>query len=624
MPQPDRHPGAVAPPAATLAPPAALATEKWADGGALALLRAYEPVIMHTRGEQFLPTAVDGYVRACGLWVTTRDGHQEPVAEPGELTLEALADIAAARSTDALHLRFVHEPFGPAEVRRWRRQNRPSTGLSGRLAAVGMVSRVIDVLVKISLVVRGTVPGGLAAAAATQYQRTLAPAGCTYYGRVVRDGGFVVCQYWFFYAMNDWRTTFGGLNEHEADWETVSVYLAETPEGLRPAWVAASTHESVGDNLRRRWDDPDLRRRGDHPVVFVGAGSHSGAILPGDYLIAVNPKPLRPLVHRYQQLTGFLLPWTRDRDRRGIAVPFIDYARGDGPQVGPGGAHPWQAVLIDDDTPWVRSFRGLWGRDTRDWLSGERAPAGPRYNRDGTVRTSWADPVGWAGLHKVAPDPAARTRALAERVTALDELIAEAEADIEERRRRLRAQAAELASLRRQLATRELARERAQAIEEAERELAKLSAHRTRLAEERAAHRESLRDPLPPDPPQAHLRDPHLPYRSTQRGRVGFLRVWAALSIPLFILTMAALTSVPVHIGLPAFAAVLLAFTTVEALARRKLLAFLASLGMLVGALLVLIGLLFLLVHFRRLALVGLLGIGATALLVANVRDLRR
>ena len=45
----------------------------------------------------------------------------------------------------------------------------------------------------------------------------------------------------------------------------------------------------VCEELRRRSDDPDLQWRDTHPVVFVGAGSHSGACLPGDYLVTVEP-----------------------------------------------------------------------------------------------------------------------------------------------------------------------------------------------------------------------------------------------------------------------------------------------------------------------------------------------
>lgn len=43
-------------------------------------------------------------------------------------------------------------------------------------------------------------------------------------------------QYWFVYAMNDWRSTFSGVNDHEADWELVMVYLAEQEDAAsRPA-----------------------------------------------------------------------------------------------------------------------------------------------------------------------------------------------------------------------------------------------------------------------------------------------------------------------------------------------------------------------------------------------------
>jgi hypothetical protein len=62
--------------------------------------------------------------------------------------------------------------------------------------------------------------------------------------------------------------------------------------------------------------------------------------------------------------------------------------------------------VIDDHTPWVRDYAGLWGLDTQDPLGGERAPAGPRYERSGRVRPSWSQPVAWAGLDKVPATPA--------------------------------------------------------------------------------------------------------------------------------------------------------------------------------------------------------------------------
>ncbi len=69
-----------------------------------------------------------------------------------------------------------------------------------------------------SLLLRGRVPGGTTAAAEQAYRTHTDPDGCPYYGRVTRDRGFIAFQYWFLYAMNDWRSTFAGVTDHEADW----------------------------------------------------------------------------------------------------------------------------------------------------------------------------------------------------------------------------------------------------------------------------------------------------------------------------------------------------------------------------------------------------------------------
>jgi hypothetical protein len=87
----------------------------------------------------------------------------------------------------------------------------------------------------------------MAAAAEVACGEHLDADRCTYHGRVLRDGGYLVLQYWFFYVFNDWRSTFSGINDHEADWELVTVYLADDG-GERPAprWVAASCHDHSG------------------------------------------------------------------------------------------------------------------------------------------------------------------------------------------------------------------------------------------------------------------------------------------------------------------------------------------------------------------------------------------
>ena len=42
-------------------------------------------------------------------------------------------------------------------------------------------------------------------------------------------------QYWYFYLFNDWRSSFHGVNDHEADWEMVTVYLVDDVDGPRLA-----------------------------------------------------------------------------------------------------------------------------------------------------------------------------------------------------------------------------------------------------------------------------------------------------------------------------------------------------------------------------------------------------
>ncbi|WP_067966145.1 hypothetical protein [Nocardiopsis trehalosi] len=591
----------------------------------LDLLRAYEPVLAYTRGELFFPSDVEAYIRCCSLWVEEAGGEREAVPA-GELTVERLGRAEAEWPDRHKHLRFVQESSLRAEARRFRRTARPVIPKSGRLAAVGVLGRVVDVLVKLSLLIRGAVPGGVAAAAATRYRDRVAAAGATYYGRVIREGGYVALQYWFFYAMNDWRSTYGGVNDHEADWEKVTVYLAEDADGgLRPVWVGASSHEYRGDDLRRHWDDPALVREGDHPVVFVGAGSHSHQMLPGDYLIQVDPAVLRGVVRFWRRLSKRLLPRDSAIVRHGIGVPFVDYARGDGTRVGPGAEHAWTPVLIDDTTPWVRGFRGLWGRDTRDWFDGERAPSGPRYERDGTVRRSWADPLAWVGLQKEPPTEEAARAGLAEHLRTLEEEISAADAEIAAGRAELRRLASARSVLSREAGTGRQAREYGEKVDRAEADLA--AAYRTRslLADECDVLRAALAGDAPVlAGPTAHLKSPHLPYASGEQRPTRFLHVWATLSTPLLIIALGAMLFLHGPFTVPAMIGVVLVFAMVDAFARSKLMSFLTGLAVLIVVVAVIAAIIAAFLANWRVALLVPLAAVVVVLLVVNVRDLLR
>lgn len=398
------------------------------------LLRRFEPVIRYTRGEKFFPMDVEPYVRTCGLWMQRPREAPVCLVPEGKLTLEKLAQPRAGGSQAIYYLKFI-DPLNIAELAADRLKT-ISQGLRGestedafragrgRLARVGYASRLVDALFSLSLLARGSVPGATAAAAVIQYRRFLAQREhYCYYARVVRENGWIVLQYWFFYPFNNWRSGFFGVNDHESDWEMVCLYLSKSDDGeVHPQWAAYASHDFSGDDLRRRWDDPELERVGEHPVVYAGAGSHASYYAPGEYLAELELSFLSPLarsVERAQALWRRTLKQEQAEETASnllsvFQVPFVDYARGDGLSIGPGQNREWDAPHLLDPTPgWASGYRGLWGLYARDPIAGENAPAGPLYNRDGTVRRAWYDPLGWAGLDKVLPPEETLGRLLA-------------------------------------------------------------------------------------------------------------------------------------------------------------------------------------------------------------------
>jgi hypothetical protein len=592
----------------------------------LRLLRRYEPVLRFTRGELFLPMSVESYLETCGLWqaaepgrASGRRGAAERLCAPGELTPTRLAQAGAAPSGRGLSLRVVECPLTRSEYRAWRRDPARARFAAGRsrFAAAGLLGRLIDAVMRLSLLLRGRVPGGTAAAAEQSYRARTDPDSCPYYGHVTRDRGFVALQYWFLYAMNDWRSTFGGVNDHEADWEQVTVFLPDPPDPVAgPAWVAFSSHDEVGDDLRRRRDDPDIEWRDTHPVVFAGAGSHSGAYLPGDYLVTVEPPALRRLLGALRRLSRLLLPWTRQQAGTAFGIPFIDYHRGDGPGVGPGAERGWSPVLIDDETPWVRDYRGLWGLDTGDPFGGERAPAGPRYERTGSVRPCWSDPVGWAGLDKEAPSPRAEQQAVEDRITELDGQITDAEAELAARGDELRRARAGVRALEGAGIPGDPA-----ALAAVEKSVEEVRVRRHALGEERQAlARASLRG-LPREDPHAHLRHRALPNVDPVRTRKRVLRVWSAVSASFLLVGLAVIVLGRGGALLPALAGLALVMLCAEAFARGHLAQFVA--GLLAAA--VMVAAVWTVTQAAagnwRLAVAVLLVLAAVVLLLANIRD---
>ena len=591
----------------------------------LALLRAHEPVIRYTHGELFLPTAVGPYVQRCSLWIHepgTPPDSAELLVPPGELSLDALAALGRDRRDRSLELRFVEQRLRGAAMRAWRRADRPRLRGAARLASVGVLARTVDSFLRLSLLLRGRTPGGTAAAAEVAAREHLELQRRAYYGRVVRDGDYVVLQYWLFHVFNDWRSTFAGVNDHEADWELVAVYLTDQGEGLQPRWVAASCHDHAGDELRRRWDDPRLLREGDHPVIFAGAGSHAGGFEAGDVVVSVALPVLRRIVEGAARAWRRLAPWSRWSPPAGaFGLPFVDYLRGDGTVVGPGQAQAWEACVVSDATPWVRDYRGLWGLDTHDVFGGERAPAGPRYERGGAVRASWADPLGWAGLQKEPPSESAAAEDLRERVRALDARVEQLDQVIDVERTALRGTAAELRALEEHAGLQPHASVLRAEVRRAERDLAARYVERARLADAAAVNREHLDRPPRPLAPDAHRPSPAA---ADHRKRPRMLRVWGALSTPLLVGTIVVLLLGPPLAFLSSLVLFVVLFLGIEAAARARLLSFLVGVALTALTLALAVVLVTGLLQNWRVVLAALLGLVALVLLVVNVRELRR
>jgi hypothetical protein len=591
----------------------------------LALVRRYEPVLQFTAGELFFPMPVGSYLAHAALWGTDPTGRERTPIEivpPGSLSPELLAKTAVAHPEAALYLRYATRSLKGAELRTWRRRpDRPSFKGAGRLAAVGLLGRFIDSGMRLSLLIRGRVPGGLTASAQQLYSETAPPDA--YHAHVSTDGGYITIQYWFLYAMNDWRSSFGGVNDHESDWEQVTLFLAPvdpmatptTMDGYALAWIAFSSHDDTGDELRRRPDDPDIGWvDGTHPIVHAGAGSHSGAYLAGDYLVRAQPPALDRMFWVITSVRSLLFPWTRDEPRLGVGIPYVDYRRGDGVRIGPGTDRPWEPILIDSHTPWVRDYRGLWGLDTADPFGGERAPAGPRYERSGAIRASWGDPVCWAGLDKIPPTPIDAMASEFARIADLDSEIADLSSQIATGQEKLRRAASGVAALPPSVTSRRRGDGSAALVSLREDEIAALRNRRRDAVNERD-QLQQVRDVVRVPPPHAHLRHRSVPDTAPSAGAL--VRFWSGASLS-FLLALIGI-SLLVYGSSALWIALLavLVVMAVEAVLRRRLIVFLLSVVILAGVV-VLLWLLF--THFR-IAIGVLALIAAVVIGVANLRN---
>jgi hypothetical protein len=212
--------------------------------------------------------------------------------------------------------------------------------------------------------------------------------------------------------------------------------------------------------------------------------------------------------------------------------------------IGQGQQETWTPILISDEVGWVEHYRGLWGLDTKDPFGGERAPSGPKYNRDGSVRRSWYDPLGWAGLDKVTP-PGRTVLELERMVEHLASERAELEQKIEEKREDVRLLSLEVAALQESEYVADIEAHRQLSLTASLQELHAMVARRTNVTETRKATKSYLKRVREGDwgDPRAHLHHIHEPAPPILQHRRG-ADIWSALSGGLLLLAVVALFAI--------------------------------------------------------------------------------
>ncbi|MFN2221302.1 MAG: hypothetical protein PVH65_11880 [Chloroflexota bacterium] len=179
-----------------------------------------------------------------------------------------------------------------------------------------------------------------------------------YYYSTLYNRGYLVLQYWFFYAYNDWGTGHGGVNDHEGDWEMIALFFRDD----KPQYIAYSAHTGGPDYYR--WNASEVEKvGGTHPVVYAGSGSHA------NYFHSTSHK----------------------------MFGFTDFAFGNSEvSIGPDTGLAWGKPMDLRSQAWALNYAGGWGAMVKRFGSatfapGAQSPVGPAWQFE-----RWESPTGWA------------------------------------------------------------------------------------------------------------------------------------------------------------------------------------------------------------------------------------
>jgi len=198
------------------------------------------------------------------------------------------------------------------------------------------------------------------------------------YGRYYEPPGYystIVLQYWFFYVYNNWRD-YGGLNNHEGDWEMVQVILDKKTK--KPTYVTYS-HHVLNDHTTVEWKN--VSKIGTHPEVFVARGSHASYPSPGVHCVLGETK----IGNKVISLCDIL----KDKYRRKLqdqttGVETVLYPERD------------YKIICLNNYSWP-TWEGRWGKRVKELKngnclrSGKCGPLSP-----GKQERKWDHPLGWA------------------------------------------------------------------------------------------------------------------------------------------------------------------------------------------------------------------------------------
>jgi len=371
----------------------------------------YLPILRFARGERFFPMDARDFLAYSTL---RQKGQDEPIAARGRVTADLLS--SAQEQPTNVYLQSVPSALADQDMAlRWGRDVRDllvrvsrstaawQAGLAG-LAYLWLTPKTEKatqlfwwnplVMAQVAMgrtsrsdLPRLNLPPEIGQAATEAYSQSLAGAPRpSYYYRLTRDARYVCLQYWLFYAFNDWATTFGGMNDHEGDWEGLYLFFEQDDAGQPaepPAYITYVGHHS---RLTKPWEHRDVSREGTHPVAYVAGGSHA----------------TYPERKEYELIKIYGL---------------VDHATGDGVTIRPA---DWQPGISLDAEPWAVPYLGTWG--TRYWLGtswiermvssarrkleefglpGVSGPRSPRYTDEAKERPNWSRVVEWAGIFEL-------------------------------------------------------------------------------------------------------------------------------------------------------------------------------------------------------------------------------